>query len=210
MPLKIIGAGFGRTGTNSLKLALEQLGFGPCYHMYEVGQNPGHKAHWHAIAHGGAPDWDSLFAHYNSGIDWPIAGYWEALAGHYPEARIILTVRDPGEWFTSFTDTIATRLNTPLPDDATDEDRLHRAMLLKLIAQDTFGGRMTDRAYVIAVFEANIEKVTRTIPAEKLLIYDIAQGWGPLCDFLGAPVPTEAFPRTNSTRDFIDRNQPKK
>src|SRR3954452_7833833 len=101
MALKVIGAGFGRTGTLSLKIALEQLGFGPCYHMLEVIANPPFAEYWAQAAEGRMPDWDEVFRGYVSAVDWPSADYWSALAAHYPQGKVILTVRDPESWFRS-------------------------------------------------------------------------------------------------------------
>ena len=210
MTLKVIGAGFGRTGTRSLKTALEILGFGPCYHMYEVGNNEGHKIRWNEIAFGKKPDWDSLFENYNATVDWPSAHYWQQLAAYYPEAKIILTVRDPEAWFRSFIDTIYTTIHTPLPADAPEENKIHRKTIHKIIAQDTFHHQGDDKIYAMNVFNENIEKARRTIAPERLLIYEITEGWEPLCKFLDVPIPAEPFPRTNSTEEFLSQDPKRK
>ena len=106
MALRIIGAGFGRTGTSSMKIALEHLGFGPCHHMFEVRDNPQLLPHWEKVADGQPQDWDEAFAGYRSQIDWPGARVWRELAGHYPDAKVILTVRDPDEWYDSMSATV--------------------------------------------------------------------------------------------------------
>ena len=117
MALDIIGAGFGRTGTKSLKTAIDLLGLGPCYHMTEVKSNAGHRYRWNEIAFGAEPDWDALFAGYHAAVDWPAAHYWRELSEAYPEAKVILTLRDPEEWFHSFSNTIRPVMNRdPLPD----------------------------------------------------------------------------------------------
>lgn len=106
MALRVVGAGFGRTGTNSLKLALEQLGFGPCHHMFEVRDNPGQLAYWQAAARGETLDWDAVFADYASCVDWPSARYWREIAAHYPDARVVLSVRPEEAWIKSVHATI--------------------------------------------------------------------------------------------------------
>jgi Sulfotransferase domain len=95
MALRVIGAGFGRTGTHSLKLALEQLGFAPCHHMYEVRAHPEQLAFWQAAARGELPDWDEVFAGFAAQVDWPGARFWRELAEHFPHAKVILSVRRP-------------------------------------------------------------------------------------------------------------------
>ena len=107
MALEVIGPGFGRTGTNSLQLALEQLGFGPCHHMHEVGNRPELLPAWDAVSRGVQPDWDAMFEGYRAQVDWPGARFWRELSGHYPDAKVVLTVRDPDEWYNSFSQTIA-------------------------------------------------------------------------------------------------------
>ncbi len=210
MSLKVIGAGFGRTGTKSLKTALDMLGFGPCYHMVEVGNNEGHRIRWNEIVFGKKPDWEALFEKYTSTVDWPSTHYWEPLAAYYPQAKIILTVRDPEAWFRSFTDTIYATTQQPLPADAPEENKLHRKTIHKIITQDTFHNRGNDKIHAINVFNENIEKARRTIAPERLLIYDIQEGWEPLCKFLGVPIPAEFFPRTNSTEEFLSQDSRRK
>ena len=106
MALEIIGPGFGRTGTNSLKVALEHLGYGPAHHMFEIRDNPPLLSPWQALARGESGDWDAAFRGYRSQVDWPGARYWRELAAYYPEAKVILTIRDPDEWFDSIEATI--------------------------------------------------------------------------------------------------------
>jgi hypothetical protein len=203
--LTVVGAGFGRTGTLSLKLALEQLGLGRCYHMLEVFQSPGHTAQWQAAADGKRVDWDALFAGYGAAVDWPACHFWRALAAHYPEAKVLLTVREPGSWYKSVSDTIYQAMVRPLPAEAPPEVRAQLAMARKIVVEQTFGGRFEDRAHALAVYERHNEAVRREIPRERLLVYQVAEGWEPLCRFLGRPVPAAPFPRTNTTEDFLAR-----
>jgi hypothetical protein len=195
MPLSVIGAGFGRTGTMSLKLALDRLGFGPCYHMVEVFKNPKASGYWEAAADGRPVDWEEVFAGYGSTVDWPSATFYKQLANAYPEAKVILTVRDPEAWFAS---TQATIFSRHIRDDTEDD---WQRMVLKVIG-DLFDRRMTDKAKLIEVYQRHNEEVRRTIPQERLLVYEVADGWEPLCRFLDAEVPNESMPRANSTDEF--------
>ncbi len=193
MGLSVIGAGFGRTGTLSMKLALETLGLGPCHHMREAMANPGQTALWRAAARGEVADWDEAFAGYASALDWPAAYFWRQLSAHYPDAKILLTVRSAESWYESMSNTILKFL-----ESSTDPDSVG----LRLIGEGVFGGRLDDRAHAIAVYEKNTADVQATIPRHRLLTYHLGDGWQPLCRFLGKPVPDIAFPRTNSTEDF--------
>lgn len=195
MPLSVIGAGFGRTGTMSLKLALDQLGFGPCYHMTEVFKNPKASGYWEAAADGKPIDWEEVFAGYRSTVDWPGATFYKQLADAYPEAKVILTERDAEAWFEL---TQATIFSLHFRDDTQDP---WQRMVLKVIS-DLFDRQMTDKAKLIAVYKRHNEEVRRTIAPERLLVYDVAQGWEPLCRFLGVEVPSEPMPKVNSTDEF--------
>ena len=197
MTLKVIGAGFGRTGTKSLKDALEHLGLGPCYHMVEVFKNPLAPDLWSAAADDPAKaDWGRIFEGYNATVDWPNATFYRELAEAYPEAKVILTERDPDQWFESTQATIFARM----PDGPGATEPFPR-MLGKVICE-LFDYRMHDREHCISVFKAHNAKVRQVIPAERLLVYEVAQGWGPLCGFLGVPEPTEAMPKVNSRDEF--------
>jgi hypothetical protein len=197
MPLSVIGAGFGRTGTMSLKLALEQLGFGPCYHMVEVFKNAKAPGYWEAAADRKPVDWEEVFAGYAATVDWPSATFWRELADAYPQAKVILTLRDPEAWFTS---TQATIFNHGFDDDSDPWQR----MVMKVVG-DLFDRDLHDKARLLEVFRRHNETVQQVIPRERLLVYDVAQGWGPLCAFLGVPVPDSPMPKTNSTEEFLNR-----
>ena len=203
MPLEIIGPGFGRTGTNSLKLALERLGFGPCHHMFEVRDHPEQLPNWVAAARGERVDWDDVFRGYRSQVDWPGARYWRELMRHYPKAKVILTVRDPDEWFDSVQATIvrflAGRGTHPSPYVNAIAEMGHET-----VAVQVFDDRLTDRDHAIRVFKKHIAEVQAEIPSERLLTFDLRDGWKPLCDFLGVEAPDVAFPKTNSSKQFVD------
>ncbi len=193
MALVVIGAGFGRTGTESMKLAIELLGVGPCHHMREVLANPAQLKLWRSVAQGERPGWDDVFADYNSAVDWPAAYFWRELSEYYPDAKILLTVRSAESWYESMANTIFKTLKA-----STDPDSIG----LKLIAERVFGGRLDDRADAIDVYEKNTADVQAAVTPERLLTYNIGDGWEPLCRFLGKPVPDTPFPRSNSTEEF--------
>lgn len=202
MTLSVIGPGFGRTGTMSLKSALEQLGFGPCHHMEEVFGHPEQVPYWQAMAAGKPVDWNEVFAGYKSQVDWPGAHVWRELAATFPDAKVVLSVRPEESWWKSFSQTIGKFLTTykemQLPPhvsamvEATEE----------FIAKQTFGGAADDRDAAIAAFRKRTEDVRAAIPAERLLVFDVAQGWEPLCRFLDVPVPDTPFPHHNTTAQF--------
>ena len=203
MTLEIIGPGFGRTGTASLKRALEVLGFGPCHHMEEIFANPPDVAHWVAVAEGRPVDWDVVFAGYRSQVDWPGAHVWLALAAHYPAAKVILSVRPEEAWWKSFSATIAKlvaeRADFALPPHIAT---MLEAAGVQMIEAQTFGGRITDKDAAIAAYRRRTEEVKAAIPPGRLLVFDVAEGWEPLCRFLGVAVPDQPFPRVNSTEEF--------
>jgi hypothetical protein len=199
MGLKIVGAGFGRTGTLSLKNALETLGFGPCYHMFEVIERPDHIDMWHRLAFRGTMDWDLLFKDFQSTVDWPAAHYWRELAAHYPEAKVLLSVRDPDGWYKSMTDTIYRGLTMRQPESFPEPRRRQMPMARKIILEDTFGNRFEDKAHAVEVFSRHIQAVRETIDPARLLVFDVKEGWEPLCRFLGVAQPDQPFPRLNDT-----------
>lgn len=207
MPLQIIGAGFGRTGTLSAYTALNQLGF-PCYHMFEVLENKDNKEHlefWRKVANGTpgtAYDWEQVFSKYTAAVDNPACCVWRELMTAYPEAKVLLTVhpRGPDAWYESTVETIyfteimwqfkVLQLTTPF-------GRKMGEMCHKLIWQRSHKGTMSDRALAIARYEEHIAEVRAAVPADRLLVFSVDQGWKPLCDFLGVPVPASEFPNVN-------------
>jgi len=204
MTLKVIGAGFGRTGTNTLKVVLEKLGFGPCYHMYEVMEKPNPRIqHWADIVDGKAPDWDVVFEGFNSGVDWPVSAYWRELAAYYPDAKIVLSERDADAWFKSISNTIFKTWDAPLGDDVPPEILRLREMTSKMILEGTFGGNVADKDHVLSIYKKNGDDARAAFRPDRLLTFDPNQGWEPLCAFLGVPVPNEDFPHTNTTKDFM-------
>ncbi len=193
MALSVIGAGFGRTGTASMKLALEALGLGPCHHMKEVLARPEQIALWRRAARGRLPDWDEAFAGYHCAVDWPSAFFWRELSAYYADAKILLTVRDAESWYASMANTIFRTLETSTES---------ASIGLKLIGERVFAGRWDDRDHAIAVYEKNTAEVQAAFGPERLLTYNLGDGWEPLCRFLGKPVPDTPYPRSNSAEEF--------
>lgn len=202
MPLKVIGAGLGRTGTFTLKTALEMLGLGPCHHMVEVLANPEQIPFWTRAADGEAVDWEEVFAGYNAMVDWPGCHFYAELADRYPDARVILSKRDPERWYESMSETILKSMGMMgfVEGQAIPADNPMRFAGV-LISQKTFNYDY-GKPNVIAAFERHVDAVRKTIAPERLLEFEAADGWEPLCAFLGVPVPDEPFPRTNSREEF--------
>jgi hypothetical protein len=193
--LQVIGAGFGRTGTASMRDALERLGFGPCDHMRQNFEHPERFPLWEEALRrktAGEPiDWRPLLTGFRAVMDWPGGYFWEELAAAHPEAKVILTVRDPERWYDSAHATIFS-----VPDD-------QRSAVVRDMDAYTFGDRLTDRAHCQAVFTGHIQVVQATIAPERLLVFDVKEGWEPLCAFLDVPVPeVDPFPRVNDRTAF--------
>lgn len=199
--LEVIGAGFGRTGTLSLKSALERLGLGPCHHMLGLLDRPEEIPLWLDVAQGRAVDWSQIYRGYRSTVDWPGARWWRELAGHYPAAKVILSVRDPERWYESALSTIhrAAMDDSPVPSPVLAE---LRAMAREVVWKGVFDGRFTDRAHALRLFNDHVETVRGHLPADRLLIFEASEGWEPLCAFLGVPVPDEPFPWRNGPDEF--------
>lgn len=205
MTIEVIGAGFGRTGTLSLKIALEALGLDKCYHMMEVMRNESHAAEWRKAARGEAVNWEALYTGYRATVDWPSASFWRELRAVYPEAKVILTLRDSQQWYTSVMNTIWKFSSQAAGESRTqlDEAGMERSMMGdEIIWQGVFGGRMQDRDHVIECYEEHNQEVIDTVPADKLLVYRPGDGWEPLCGFLQKTVPDTDYPKVNSTEDF--------
>jgi hypothetical protein len=205
MGLEIIGAGFGRTGTTSLRGALEQLGYGRCYHWHTLTTRSHQVRIWQKIIDGQKPDWDRVFAGYNATVDWPGCTYYQQLAEAYPQAKVILTVRDPDSWYASATSTIYRARKTAWARSlslAPQRLRAYVTLLDTLVWDGTFNGRFEDKQYALEVFNRHNEEVQATIDPERLLVYNVKEGWEPLCRFLGVPVPETPFPRLNDRRSF--------
>lgn len=196
MTLKIIGTGFGRTGTDSMRHALNTLGVGPTHHMRELGnQNPLRK-HWLELVDGAEPNWNKLFAGYHACVDWPSAYYWQSLVTEYPDAKVLLTLRSAESWWVSFEATILKHI-IEYPDPT--------GFAHRLIAEQVFGGRPDDKNHAIAVYNQNVDEVKATIDSSRLLIHNLGDGWDPLCRWLNLPTPDTEYPKGNSAKEFMTR-----
>jgi hypothetical protein len=189
--MEVIGAGLGGTGTLQAKAALELLGFGPCYQVAEVQEHPEQIGFWQSVAAGGpAPDWDALFGAYESCVDFPACVFYAELAVAYPEAWVLLTVRDPERAYERVRDTIyrlTTEPDSPLPAEL-------RGVFRDLVWDGVFQGAFDDRAAALETHERWNDEVRSRVPSDRLLVYDVGDGWGPLCELLGRDVPDEPFP----------------
>jgi hypothetical protein len=199
--MDVIGAGFGRTGTLSLKVALEQLGLGPCAHMMPLIGDEERSQLFSRAAAGDEASLDKALDGYRSTVDWPGVYFWKELIEKYPNAKVILSVRDPEKWYASAERTIWAASNAPAQPGMEG----FREMCDATNWYGTFGGRFGDRDHAIRVFTEHNDEVRRTVEPQRLLEYEVGQGWQPLCDFLGTPVPQQPFPRLNDTVSFRAR-----
>lgn len=201
-----------RTGTTSLKLALEQLGFGPCYHMRVVSAEPWRAEDWAAAAkEPKSTDWDRIFADYESTVGAPGAVFWRELVEAYPGAKVVLTVRDPQAWYESVAHTISPSLSPPflvrLLTWRRGSGRDPLDDIQRLTSEYEYGGEFANREQAVAAFEQHVAAVRAFVPADRLLVYDVREGWAPLCAFLGVPEPAEPFPRENDRATFRRRQR---
>ena len=194
MALKIIGVGMGRTGTASLKVALETLNFGRCYHMTEVLKNPEYIQYWINAAEGSG-DWDKIYSGYSATVDNPGCNYWRELAAYYPEAKVILTTRDSNMWFESTNETIHSFEFARFMKNSPFGEMIQKTMW------DRMENRMQDRDFMVEFFNKRSEEIIDSIPSKRLLVYQVSDGWEPLCKFLDVPVPNMDFPRINSRNE---------
>lgn len=202
MSLNIIGAGFGRTGTLSLQLALEELGLGPCYHMLEVHKIPSRAGDWIDIMDGKPADWDAIFAGYRATVDWPACRWWRELSEFYPDAKVLLSLREAGGWYRSVENTIYKVMKNAPSEGGPGFERSGVTMARRILMDETFGGRFEDRDHAISVFDRHNAEVREGIDPSRLLVYEPGQGWEPLCEFFGVEVPDTAYPHANSTQSF--------
>lgn len=172
-----------------MREALTIVGLGPCHHMFEVNAHERQRTLWRALALGATPDWSELLEGYVSCVDWPSAHYWRELMVAFPAAKVILTYRSPESWWESFEKTILSYIQTQAAPDS---------LVTTLVANTVFGGRASDRAHAIEVYEANVRDVKATVPADRLLVHNVGEGWERLCPFLGVATPEVSYPNRNS------------
>jgi hypothetical protein len=214
--VKVIGAGFGRTATMTLKVALETLGFGPCYHMIEDFEHPEHVGFWGAAWRGEPVAWEKILGGYEATVDWPACTFYEELLQRHPDAKVLLSVRDPERWYESTRNTIYEI------SKITAGSRLSRAVFAfaglfvpgvfeigrmndEIIWQGTFDGKFEDKRHAIGVFNRHNGEVRRRVPRGQLLVYEVKEGWGPLCEFFGVEEPDKPFPRLNDAAEMRRR-----
>lgn len=200
--MKVIGAGVGRTGTYSLKLALERLGFGPCHHMEEVLSNAAAQVPLWAAALQGRADWAAIYRGYASAVDWPTAGFFRELNTVYPSAKFILTHRSPDSWVQSFSETI---YKLTLGEVSGPPEMKPLLDMASSVVDRTGFPNGLDAAGLARAFAAHNDAVKATIPADRLLVYQVKEGWEPLCAFLGVTEPAEQFPRSNDRTEFWEK-----
>ena len=201
MALRVVGAGLGRTGTASLKRALEQLLHGRCYHMYEVFERPQDVAVWHAAVRGETVAWDAFLDEYSASVDWPGSAFWRELSAVNPDALILLSTRESAEkWWASMERTIVSVVSGPVPPDEPTVAR-HRAMVLELLER-RFTPEWDSPDAAMAAYERHNEDVRRSARPERLLEWQPGDGWEPICAALALDVPDEPFPHENTTADF--------
>jgi len=195
MPLKVVGAGVGRTGTASLKLALEQLLGGRCHHMLEILHDPAQVPGWTEAMDGRDVDWQELLSDYVALVDWPGASFWRELSAANPDALVLLSTRDADAWYRSASNTIFLGFESPPPGF----EQWFASV------QKMFGERFSDDlgnpTAMIDAFERHNAQVRAGVPAGRLLEWTVSDGWEPICERLGVAVPNEAFPATNSTNE---------
>ncbi len=200
MPLRVVGAGLGRTGTHSLKLALEQLLDGACYHMLEVFQHPDHIAVWQRALGGDLPDWSGFLDGYRATVDWPAAAFWRELAAASPRAIVLLSTRETNEWWESANRTIfEVSQRTAPPEDPVADAQLR---MVATMLRERFTADWTDENAAKAAYEQHNEEVRRAADPARLVEWSPGDGWDPLCAALELPVPDLPFPHVNTTAEF--------
>jgi len=215
MSLKVIGTGLGRTGTYSLKLAIEQLGVGKCYHMVELFQQPERLKYFKKAEKGEKVNWNELFDGYKAAVDYPVARYYKQITEFYPEAKVIHTLRDPEEWYESASATIfwaskpyslrILKLTVHLPFSSEARRRIPVLMYNRKLSELEFGKDLKNKEKVIKRYNKHYEEVIKTIPDNRLLLFDPKSGWEPLCRFLKLPIPLIPYPKSNTRKEFLDR-----
>ena len=212
--LKLIGAGLPRTGTLTQKVALEQLGFGPSYHWVNVIADLEHQLPLWEQALDGDGHWEEIFGEHRSSVDWPGGYFYRELLDAYPEAKVLLSVRDPESWEPSFRETIWTMSYgesvMPLLSRARAEIDPRWKRYLALVDRMFWGPQGTfaagrEPAQMMEQMVAHHEAVKADVPADRLLVWHVGEGWEPLCEFLEVDVPDEPLPHANDRATFLGR-----
>lgn len=200
--LQVMGAGLGRTGTHSLARAVEILGFGPCYTLLDVDEEPGHPEAWQAAIDNKVIDWRALLEGYQAAVEWPAVAFLPQILGEFPDCKVILTMRDAVSWYESASSTIFPGLEAGAfhPDPIR---RKESAWKREFILNGVFHGRHYDRDYVISLYVEHVLSVIELVGPAQLLKFNVEEGWQPLCDFLDKPTPDVPFPVHNTKAEFI-------
>ena len=206
MTLQVIGAGVGRTGTTSLKRALEHLLGTPCHHMFEVLGKPDQIGWWHQAAEGDMPDWNRVFEGYAAQVDWPGASFWPELMEAFPDALVLLSVRDHERWYDSASNTI---FSPPDPSVTPSESDKALGRMFRAICRSRFTTELLDKEAAIAAAQEHNDAVRRGVPADRLLEWCAADGWTPICERLDLEVPDVPFPHENTRADFAEYRKSK-
>ncbi|MFP6834545.1 MAG: sulfotransferase [Pseudomonadales bacterium] len=201
MSLKIIGAGFGRTGTTSMKEALELLGYNKCHHMREVMPSGKQVELFDRVSRNVEVDWDDVFEGFDAAVDWPAAARYKELMEHYPEAKVILTARDPEAWYESTRETIYAFSNSvpSIMSFLIPRARKILTMVRRLIWEGVFDGCFEEKRHAIDVYNRNVAEVIANVPGDRLLVHSAKEGWQPLCEFLDKPIPSQPYPHSNES-----------
>ncbi|HEY1833178.1 MAG TPA: sulfotransferase [Solirubrobacteraceae bacterium] len=195
MSLRVVGAGVGRTGTNSLKIALEQLLGGRCHHMFEIISNPSQIPAWTDAIEGREVAWQKLLDGYVAQVDWPGASFWPELTAANPDALVLLSVRDPEAWYRSASNTILQVFDAAPPELKPWFESM-RSLIGERFSDDT-----ENPTAMMDAFERHNAAVRAGVPADRLLEWTMSDGWEPICERLGVAVPDEPFPVTNTTSE---------
>jgi hypothetical protein len=203
MPLRVVGAGLPRTGTLSLKRALEQLLRGSCYHMHEVFEHLDHVPVWRQAVRGPLPDWETFLAGYVAAVDWPAAAFWRELSEANPDAVVLLSLRDPKTWWESADQTILPAARHEQPPDLQEWQRLFQDLLRDRWSQ-TDG--WNDKGAAIAAYERHNAEVRSTVSPDRLVEWRTGDGWTALCRALELPTPDEPFPHVNTRAEWLKQD----
>jgi len=206
--MKVIGVGFGRSGTMSLKQALGELGAGPCFHMIDLIQDPSKVGPWHAAVFEGEMDWDAMFDGFESTIDWPGCTLWRDLIDAFPEAKVLLNYRDFDAFYRSLETTVyalrkAAKEGTLEPDASRPQPVPELWEIIdELIFARDLQGSIEDRERVREICEQRLEEIQSTVPADRLTVWKLGDGWGPLCEMLDVHEPEHEFPHLHEAAEF--------
>lgn len=197
--LRVVGGGLGRTGTGSLKVALERLLGAPCYHMREVFSHTEHIAVWHAAVRGEAPDWNTFLAEYAAAVDWPAVSFWEELSEAFPDAIVLVSSRDRETWWESVSSTILEPIGASLEGEIPGLEAWSR------MVRELWTARFTpslEKEDWLRAFDEHYRRVRASVPKRRLVEWTARDGWEPLCRALGLPIPDEPFPWENKREDW--------